>query len=164
MEYARYISHEFAEVANEAFREWVQEQYDPGLKMDRAVALYYKMGKDNEWIRKRFEGIGPRKALCQTIKERNGAIVPARSRPEHRSAVSLASSQNVTLSGCFRLVKSGQRTSSSIGRPALSRHRHFDLGVHRCCRKIRLPATRGDYSKNRTLTVLKSNPEANMLA
>lgn len=77
IEYARYLSANYAQQANDAYAEWVEEQYDPGLKLDRGRDLYKKMDKDDEWIEARFKGIGPRKDLMHTVKIHNGAIGPS---------------------------------------------------------------------------------------
>ena len=72
--YAKYLSHEFHRLVNEAFREWAEEKADPGLKLERGVEGYLLQGKDLDWIERRFKGITARKALCSTMRDHNCKI------------------------------------------------------------------------------------------
>jgi hypothetical protein len=98
LEYAGWISHEFRQLIHEAFREWVEEQYDPGLKLERGIDLFHKMEKDDEWIQSRFDGIGSRKALMHEVKMRNGDIggMGAKIYPAITDAMSVALSGHTT--------------------------------------------------------------------
>lgn len=69
--YAKYLSHEFHRLVNEAFRQFVKEEADPGLKLDRAITAYQRQGKDLDWIGRRLKGVVARKALCSTMADHN---------------------------------------------------------------------------------------------
>lgn len=71
MAYAKYLSHDFHQFVNEAFREWAEEKADPALKMKRAVSGYQARGKADTWIVERKEGIVTRKALVSTMADHN---------------------------------------------------------------------------------------------
>ena len=62
--YVKYLSHDFHQFVNEAFREWVEERRDPGLKIERGVDAYLKRGYTPEWVSARLKGIVHRKALA----------------------------------------------------------------------------------------------------
>lgn len=67
--YAEYFSPEFHRRVIEAFREWVEERDDPGLKAERAVEGYRRLGWDDQRILARLEGIVQRKALTDILKK-----------------------------------------------------------------------------------------------
>lgn len=69
--YASYLSHPFHRYVNEAFREWLEEKQDPGLKMERSVAAMEKMGRARTWIAERFDGILVRNELTATMADHN---------------------------------------------------------------------------------------------
>lgn len=66
--YAKYLSNEFHRFVNEAFREWVEEKADPGLKIDRGVDGYRKQGRTEKWIGARVDGIVKRNYLTDTLQ------------------------------------------------------------------------------------------------
>jgi len=66
--YAKYLSNEFHRFVNEAFREWVEEKADPGLKADRAVQGYHSRGYDEKWVSARMDGIVKRNYLTDTLQ------------------------------------------------------------------------------------------------
>ena len=69
--YAKYLSPEIHAYVNEAFREWYEEQADPGLKIERGVQNYLKRGATPEWVAERFKGITARNALTSTMQNHN---------------------------------------------------------------------------------------------
>lgn len=73
--YAKYLSHKFHRLVNEAFKEWAEEKADPDLKAERAIAGYERKGYDHAWIERRFSGIVNRKALTATMKDHNCKVV-----------------------------------------------------------------------------------------
>lgn len=66
--YAEWLSPEFHQYVNEGFRQWQEEERDPGLKLDRSVDAFEKRGKAVEWIEARFKGKLQRNALTATLK------------------------------------------------------------------------------------------------
>jgi len=75
--YGKYLSPEFHQCVNQAFKEWSQEKVDPGLKASRAIDAFKKQGKDDAWIGKRLEGLLKRKALTATMADHNTRPVGA---------------------------------------------------------------------------------------
>lgn len=71
VEYAGYLSHKLRVAVNEGFSQWVQEEYDPTLKMERAVDGLVKAGKDHAWIKQCLETTVGRNALTSTMKQHN---------------------------------------------------------------------------------------------
>lgn len=69
--YAKYLSHEFHRLANEAFREWVEEKSDPGLKIERGINDFRKQGKSEVWIEDRVMGIATRHVLTSRMSDHN---------------------------------------------------------------------------------------------
>lgn len=69
--YAKWLSPEFHQYVNEGFRQWQEEEKDPGLKIDRALDRWRQLGKEEEWIKTRFDGQLQRKALCNTLSDHN---------------------------------------------------------------------------------------------
>lgn len=65
----------------EPFKQWlaklgkerIDETFDPSLAIQRATDLYRQKGYDEQWIKKRFEGIQKRKALTDAWQE-NGIL------------------------------------------------------------------------------------------
>lgn len=71
MAYAKYLSHEFHRFVNEAFREWAEEQSNPGLKAERAIDGFRRRGLGDAWIGERLDGILVRKSLTGTMQDHN---------------------------------------------------------------------------------------------
>jgi hypothetical protein len=53
---ARCLSHDFHRCANEAFREWAEEQADLGLKAERAVEAHHAWRQSAAWVLTRLGG------------------------------------------------------------------------------------------------------------
>lgn len=73
--YAKYLSNDFHRFVNEAFREWVEERADPGLKARRAVEGYERQGRDRVWIKERLDGIVERNDLTDTHLSDSSAFI-----------------------------------------------------------------------------------------
>ena len=69
--YVKWLSPETHQFINEAFREWFEEEQNPGLKIDRALDRWRQLGKEEDWIKARFEGQVQRKALTNTLADHN---------------------------------------------------------------------------------------------
>lgn len=73
--YAQYLSPEIHLQVNQVFKNHVEELVDPELGMDRAqqraVRSYQSMGKSNEWISRRLEGITTHNFFTQSLKDRD---------------------------------------------------------------------------------------------
>lgn len=68
LEYAQYLSPEFAVSVNQVFFDRIEEEKNPDLILDRAVATYKKRGKSDEWISKRLKSKSTRNILTGTLK------------------------------------------------------------------------------------------------
>lgn len=71
MAYAKYLSPEFHQHVNEGFRQWQEEYKDPSLKIDRAIDRWKEIGKEDQWIKVRFDGQLQRKSLMATMADHN---------------------------------------------------------------------------------------------
>jgi hypothetical protein len=67
--YAKYLSHEFHRVVNEAFRRQVEEEANPGLKIDRGVRRAKQLGWSDDKVKARVEGILQRNLFTEQLKE-----------------------------------------------------------------------------------------------
>jgi hypothetical protein len=67
LEYAQYLSPELAVMVNQVFFERIEEEKNPELILDRAIATYKKKGKSDEWITERLTGKATRKAFTDTL-------------------------------------------------------------------------------------------------
>lgn len=88
--YAKYLSHEFHRFVNEAFREWAEEKADPGLKIERGLRAFEKAGKTQEWIERRFHGIGTRNTLTGTMADHNCKVNGPNDNPYAEATRSIA--------------------------------------------------------------------------
>lgn len=75
--YGKYLSPEFHQYVNAAFKEWSEEKANPSLKIERGVDLYLKRGYTEEWVADRCQGIVQRKALTATMVDHNAKIAGA---------------------------------------------------------------------------------------
>lgn len=93
--YAKWVSPEFHIFANDAVRQWIEEDRDPGLKLDRAVDRMKAAGRTARWIRERLDGKLARNELTGTMADHNcrhaGGFNPY-----------AAATRSVTLTACGR--------------------------------------------------------------
>jgi len=68
LEYAQYLDPKLAVAVNQAFFERIEEEKNPDLIADRYIRTYKKKGKDDEWIKKRFESKSTRNLLTSKLK------------------------------------------------------------------------------------------------
>lgn len=73
LSYAQWLSADFHMVVNESFRRYMEEERNPALKMERAIAKYESIGKDRGWIESRFQSIQFRRVLSKTLAARGGS-------------------------------------------------------------------------------------------
>jgi len=69
--YGKYLSPEFHQHVNSAYREWCREEADPGLKVERGIQGYKRKGYDPAWIKERVEGIDERNHFTQVLSNHN---------------------------------------------------------------------------------------------
>jgi hypothetical protein len=69
--YASWMSPEIHQEVNEGYRKWLEEEKNPGLKIERGIEKYRQMGMSSEWINERIEGIAVRKQLTSTMHDHN---------------------------------------------------------------------------------------------
>lgn len=65
--YASYLSPEFAAEVNQAYRQLKAEEADPQLSVNKAIARWRKLGKSDEWIAARTNGILARNTLTPVL-------------------------------------------------------------------------------------------------
>lgn len=69
--YAKYLSHDFHRLVNEAFRQYAAEEADPALKMERSVKKLIRQGRQEDWILERVEGVIQRNSFTSTLRDHN---------------------------------------------------------------------------------------------
>jgi hypothetical protein len=69
--YAKYLSPELHLAVNQAFLERIEEEANPELALqrgqDRATKAWQKLGKSDEWIEQRMQGVSTRKAFTSIL-------------------------------------------------------------------------------------------------
>lgn len=153
--YTKWVDPTFHVHVNNAYREWVEEVRDPGLKLDRAVAAYRRRGKSDAWISQRFRGVKARNELTSACHEHN---CTQRAYPIATTSVSLAATG-----------KTPKALRAEFGLKATATPRdHLDAGSllrtelieSESARQIRLNAADGDEEcldhVRRTCAVLKA--------
>jgi len=70
--YAKWLSPAFHIYVNDCFIQFLKEEANPDLKVERATEIYAKQGMTPEQIVERVTGVAVRKSLTDEIQERQG--------------------------------------------------------------------------------------------